>query len=299
MLFVYNFNVSGGLVSLSFHLHLTQLSNYIFHIIYSRPSEMTNLVIKYSLLSFPVASLGLGYWQIQRLEWKKGVIATLEKQIKDEPIDLLAIYSAKELENLEYRRVKVKGRYDPDPTHQLYLRPRALVVSDEAIVRGRTAHQSNNGVNVITPFKIEGTDLRILVNRGWLADRGKDSVEQASHLGLDSQEPVEVSGVVRKTDTRTTYGMKNDLTTNKWQIRDIPAMAKALNTAPIYIEADPDVTRTSGPIGGQTQLHIRNEHLNYAITWFSLGAFSFLMWYSRYGKVRLFGRGNKTKQHWR
>lgn len=252
---------------------------------------MVDLIIKYSLLAFPAASAGLGVWQIKRLEWKKNLIADLEKQIDAEPIDLMTIQSAGELEHLEYRRIKAKGRFDPDPSHQLYLKPRQLVVNEEAILRGRTAHQSNIGVNVISPFHIDGTNLRILVNRGWLALKGKDSVENNAHLGLEPKDqPIELVGIIRKTDKRPTYGMKNDLNRNEWQIRDVEAMARALKTAPIFIDADQDPKRTSGPYGGQTHLGIRNEHLNYAITWFSLSVFLCLMWYVRYSKRDLRGK---------
>ena len=254
---------------------------------------MANLIIKYSLLGFPIASTGLGFWQLKRLEWKKKLVANLEDKMKEEPIDLLEISSAKDIESLEYRQVKTHGRYDSDPTHQLFLKPRALIVNEEAIYRGKTAHQSNNGVNVITPFTVDGTNLRILVNRGWLGLRGKEEVTENAHIGLDASEPHELVGVIRKSDKRSTYGLKNDVTRNEWHIRDIDAMAQALNTAPIFIDANQDTKRTQGPIGGQTQLNIRNEHLNYAITWFGLAAFSFLMWYSKYGKI---GIGSRTKR---
>jgi surfeit locus 1 family protein len=244
---------------------------------------MVNRTIKYSLLFFPLASTGLGYWQLRRLEWKKGLIAELEMQMQKEPVDLLSLDLSKGSEHLEYRRVKVRGRYDTDPSHQLYLRPRQLVINEEAISRGRTANQSGVGVNVITPFRVDGKDLRILVNRGWLAAKGRDNVKDNAQVGLtDSIQ--ELTGVLRKSERRPVYGVHNNATAQEWHIRDIDAMAKRLNTEPVLMDLDGDPSRTAGPYGGQTQLNVRNEHLNYAITWFSLAAFSFLMWYSKFGK---------------
>lgn len=246
-------------------------------------------LIKYSLLTFPIASIGLGVWQLKRLEWKKGLLYQLEHKLQDEPIDLLRINSTDELKKLEYIRVKAIGRFDQDTTHQLYLKPRQLVVNREAINRGRTAHQSNIGVNIVTPFQIEGTDLRILVNRGWLATKGLDNVDNSSHLGLGPKdEPIELTGILRLTDTRPRYGLKNNEAGNEWQVRDVEAMSKALKTAPIFVDADESLSPGIGPIGGQTQLNVRNEHLNYAITWFSLAIFCYIMWYSKYGKRSLF-----------
>lgn len=245
-------------------------------------------LVKYGLLSFPIASCGLGYWQLKRLEWKNNLITNLGDQLSEEPVDLLSLDLPQALDKFEYRRVKVRGRYDPNPRNQLYLKPRPLIVNDEAIYRGRTAHQSNIGVNVITPFQIDGTDLRILVNRGWLSIKGRESVEDSSHIGLNKADTsIDLVGIVRKTDRRPRYGLKNDVTKNEWQIRDIEAMSKVLKTAPIFIDAIEDTTRREGPYGGQTALQIRNEHLNYAITWFALAAFTLALWYGKYGRRRV------------
>lgn len=253
--------------------------------------SFSNSIVRYSLLSFPLASCGLGYWQLKRLDWKLGLIADLEARQRDEPIDLLKIESAKQLESLEYARAKVKGTFDQNPSHQIYLKPRPLVANDEAISRGRTALQSNIGVNVVTPFLVDGTNLRILVNRGWLPIRGPDSVDNLAKLGMGKEgEKMEVVGVIRKSDNRPRYGQKNNVSSNEWQVRDIPAMAKVLHTAPIFIDADQNLSKGEGPIGGQTQLNVRNEHLNYAITWFLLALCTALMWYKAYG-----GRGMKRK----
>ena len=43
-------------------------------------------------------------------------------------------------------------------------------------------------------------------------------------------------------------------------------------------------TVPGGPIGGQTNVNIRNEHLNYLITWYTLSAATLAMWYIRFVK---------------
>lgn len=247
---------------------------------------MASLITKYSLLSFPIASFGLGVWQIKRLEWKKGLLAELNKKTSEEPMDILSIDSLEDLNQYEYRKIMARGRFDQNQDHQLILKPRQLVVNNEAIYRGRTAHQSNIGVNIVTPFQVDGTNLRILVNRGWLALKGSDSIQDSSaQSGMgDKDEIIDLVGILRKSDHRPRYGLKNDETKNEWQIRDVEAMSKVLKTAPIFIDADERLSPGKGPIGGQSQLNIRNEHLNYAITWFFLSAFSYIMWYSKYGR---------------
>ena len=45
-------------------------------------------------------------------------------------------------------------------------------------------------------------------------------------------------------------------------------MAQLTNSEPIYLEATYDSSKVSGePIGGQTRITLRNEHLSYIITW--------------------------------
>lgn len=247
-------------------------------------------LVKYSLLSFPVASFGLGVWQLKRLEWKKGLIAKLEEQLSGEPLDLSCLDSTENYDAFEYKRFKVRGHFDRDPNHQLYIKPRQLIVNDEALARGRTSLQSNIGVNVINPFIVAGEkNMKILINRGWLATKGKiDTVESSAHLGFGPEESdIEVVGILRVNDNRPRYGMFVDETAKQWPIRDLDAMARVLRTSKIFLDADASLSPGQGPIGGQTSLTIRNEHLNYAITWFGLAILSYLMWYSRYGRRKL------------
>lgn len=48
---------------------------------------------------------------------------------------------------------------------------------------------------------------------------------------------------------------------------------------PVIIDATIESTIPGGPIGGQTNVSLRNEHLSYIITWISLSGFSALFWY--------------------
>jgi surfeit locus 1 family protein len=62
---------------------------------------------------------------------------------------------------------------------------------------------------------------------------------------------------------------------NDWFWIDLPAMAAAdgiANAAPFYIDADPTPNPGGWPKGGVTPLALPNDHLQYALTWFSLAA---------------------------
>lgn len=49
--------------------------------------------------------------------------------------------------------------------------------------------------------------------------------------------------------------------------RDLEAMSKLVDSEPIMIDAVVECSIPGGPIGGQTNISLRNEHVSYIITW--------------------------------
>lgn len=58
-------------------------------------------------------------------------------------------------------------------------------------------------------------------------------------------------------------------------------MSRLAGTEPVFLDATANSTIPGGPIGGQTRVSLRNEHLSYIITWFSLSAFTSWLWYTK------------------
>lgn len=100
------------------------------------------------LLILPVL-LRLGFWQLDRAEEKRELIALFEQQNKQGP--LLIKDKIKLDEKLNYRSATVSGKYILDK--QIFI--------DNKIYQGKT------GVHVMTPLKLKGSEYSILVNRGW------------------------------------------------------------------------------------------------------------------------------------
>lgn len=252
---------------------------------------------KYFLLSFPCISFGLGVWQIKRLEWKKALIANLEAQLQSDPVQLTSIESLNEIQDTEYRRIKARGKFVQEYDRQAYLKPKLLLVNDEALRRGHSAasHMAEAGVNVITPFEVADSNLRILVNRGWLPAKGSTDVTELAKAGLGKPNEIQnITGIYRKSEGRPQYGADHILSKREFCTRDIETISKFLETDPIWLDLEQDVERTDGPIGGQTRIKVRNEHLNYAITWFALSILSYLLWRTRFGRGKRFSNVNKT-----
>lgn len=101
------------------------------------------------LLILPVL-LKLGFWQLDRAEEKRDLIALYKQQNESAP--LIIKNNINPDEKLNYRTAKIQGHYNP--SKQIFI--------DNKI------HQGKTGVYVLTPFKIKNSDYSILVNRGWV-----------------------------------------------------------------------------------------------------------------------------------
>lgn len=103
--------------------------------------------------------LSLGQWQWHKAERKQALQNLLEHRGADPLIHL-----PRELvdgNSLRFRHVGVRGRYDA--AHQILIDNR---------VQGERP-----GYHVVTPLKIEGSELHVLVNRGWVP-----AVDDRRHL---------------------------------------------------------------------------------------------------------------------
>lgn len=60
---------------------------------------------------------------------------------------------------------------------------------------------------------------------------------------------------------------------------DIPHISRLTGALPYWLDADAASTVAGGPIGGQTRVTLRNDHLSYLVTWYSLSAVTAYLWY--------------------
>ena len=95
--------------------------------------------------------VGLGLWQLQRADEKRALQQEYDRRIEEVPQRLGP--ASQEASALRFRRLHVRGVYDPD--YQILIDNRV--------------HRGVPGYHVITPLRLEGGDTRVLVNRGWVA----------------------------------------------------------------------------------------------------------------------------------
>ena len=216
--------------------------------------------------------IGLGVWQLQRLQWKEGLIAEIEARSHAEPISLKdAVTRAQTGEDVSYVRVRVDGKFDNGKERYLF------AVSDGA-----------PGWHVITPLTTSGGDM-VLIDRGFVPDAFRDP---ASRPQGELTDAVTVTALARPPETQGVFIPNNEPERNRWFWRDLAAMAQSMfgssapAVAPFFLEAELSDIPGGWPLGGQTRLDLPNNHLQYAITWFAL-AFCLVVIYVIYVRSRL------------
>jgi surfeit locus 1 family protein len=197
--------------------------------------------------------LGLGVWQLQRHVWKTALVELRETRLAEPPIALPADLGDPTglLAAMAHRRVTVSGDYLHD--REVYL---------AATRRGRF------GFRVITPLRrVDGST--VLVDRGWVPNEARDP---AFRLEGQVEGQVMVQGLLRGASERARFAPDNDPARNYWFWRELAAMATfaGVDAPPFLIEADTTPNPGGLPIGRKMEVNLRNEHLQYAIVWFSL-----------------------------
>jgi surfeit locus 1 family protein len=207
--------------------------------------------------------LGLGAWQVQRLAWKQALIDTVEAQLAAAPVALPS--NVGDPQDWLYRRVTLSGHFHHD--HEIHLLAQTK--------------RGNLGYQIITPLERPDGSF-VLVNRGWVPTERKDPASRPE--GLVEGE-VSIEGIVRLPWKQGLFIPDNDPAANIWFYGDLAAMAKQAGVAApeFMVEAGPAPNPGGFPIGGQTRVTFRNDHLQYALTWFALAVALAVIFY-------LFGR---------
>lgn len=243
---------------------------------YDRDSEEEQKIngIGYFLLSIPVITFMLGTWQVNRRKWKLNLMEDLNKRMNSLAQSLPDDLS--ELEKLEYCPIKVKGEFLYD--REFKVGPRSLIVGGAGVSEkggGVFTGGGSTGHCIVTPFKLEDRDTTILVNRGWVRKGNVTEAKLAHVPGVK-----EITGVVRLNEKRSPFLPKN--TPGTWTYRDLNSMAKLAGTEPVYLDLIASDGAPGGPIAGQTRVTLRNEHLSYVVTWYSLSAITAWIWHRQF-----------------
>jgi surfeit locus 1 family protein len=197
----------------------------------------------FALVAF-LTFLGLGTWQIQRKAWKEALIETLEQRLSAPPTHL------------------------PPRDRWARLDPTA----DEFVYAGGSAFRSDvsgSGYWVLAPARLVDGGV-VVVNRGFVPEGRQEPVTRSADqiTGI-----VDMVGVMRWPQPRGAFSPNDEPVRNLWFVRDPVAIASAKGwgeVAPFFVELESPQPPSGLPRAGTLNVSLRNEHLQYAITWYGL-----------------------------
>ena len=196
--------------------------------------------------------VSLCLWQLERLDWKRSILDQIDAKISAAPVPLPA--SATEASD-EYLAVDLRGT----PTGQ------EIHVLSSGTVGG-------TGYRVISAF-VTDDGRRVMLDQGILPLMDDSAPKTTA---------IEAQGNLLWPDDKTSSTPEPDLAKNIWFARDVPAMAEALGTEPVFLIARSPTGDGIDPMP-VTRDGIPNNHWQYAVTWYLLaicwlGMTALLLW---------------------
>jgi surfeit locus 1 family protein len=208
--------------------------------------------------------IGLGVWQLQRRAEKHALIAALTERLAAAP-ELLPSppqWSALTTARDEFRRVRFTATYQS--------RPDAMVYSSGSAVREDI---SGPGTWAFMPVRLS-TGETVVINTGFVPNTMQDRAQQDRAVKpLVTGEPVTLTGYIRFPEAAGALTPAENSAKRLWFTRDHLAMARMLGwgeVAPFYIDLEQPAPATGIPKPGPLEVHLKDDHLQYAITWFTL-----------------------------
>lgn len=218
------------------------------------------------------ALITLGTWQMRRLHWKTEILNHIHRNTALEPVDMDRVINDMQPDKWDYRRMTMKGHFLYDL--EMHLIPRTF--------------NGQPGYHLITPFQLESGAL-VLVNRGWVRSNAPyETIKRP-------QETLRILGTIATFQKKGFFTPENNFEKREIFYVEAPNIAKNFNLVtllPFYIIEDPSAPSVSesetmeapsenqGDTGASDlkifpkalgiSLNIPNNHLAYALTWYSL-----------------------------
>ena len=204
------------------------------------------------LLLFVIALLiSLGLWQLQRLEWKNALLTKIEDNYNNVKIDFPFIEDSSQF---EYMKSNIDGNY----------------LTDKVMFFYRFNLNGESGFNVVIPFKTKEENI-VYVDNGWIPFKDKENLD----IDFISESKVySLSGALIFKKDRKYFTPENDYNENIWYLLNTDEMDSALGlSSSNYILKLIDQNYFEEFLIEFNPTNIKNNHLQYAVTWFLMGVF--------------------------
>lgn len=219
--------------------------------------------------------VSLGLWQLRRKDEKHALISALTERLAAAPVALPAgmVWPTLTPAHDEFRRVTF--------TATLESKPDAMVYSSGSAVRDDI---TGPGTWAFVPARL-ADGRSVVINAGFVQNTMQDRAQQDRAVRpLITGAPVELTGYLRFPEAAGTLTPHEDSGKRLWFTRDVPSMAQVLGwgeIAPFYIDLESPMPASGIPKPGPLHVRLKDDHLQYAITWFGLAlvvAGAFVAW---------------------
>ncbi|HMX23205.1 MAG TPA: SURF1 family protein [Accumulibacter sp.] len=224
-----------------------------------RPRLLPTLAVLVLVPSF----ISFGQWQWKKAADKQTLQALLDSRRAEPPVQMPLTDA--DPESLRYRQVVARGVYDE----------RRQILIDNRI------HHEQAGYHVLTPLRLEGSEMRVLVNRGWvpaLADHSRWP-QVATPAGVQ-----EITGTAIVPGTRyltlAPEAAAGSAWQTVWQNLNLARYRQAVDfpVQPVVIEMSP-TSEADGFVRQWPRPDERIErHLGYAYQWWGFAAATLIIW---------------------
>jgi surfeit locus 1 family protein len=247
-----------------------------------RPSLVGPSLVGPSLVALAalIVLSGLGFWQLERKAWKEALIDTLDQRLAAQPVALppRARWAGLDPANDEFRRVRLRVEFLAGREGRVYSGGSGL----REDIKGP-------GYFAFAPARLADGSV-VVVDRGFVANVRPDA--SLAPIGL-AESALDLVGVMRWPEPSGWFVAAHSAGEDLWFVRDHAAMAALYDwgmVAPFYIDQEAPVPVGGVPRPALLKVNLRNEHLQYALTWFGLAlvlAIAFSFWVrGRHGEAQ-------------
>lgn len=211
-----------------------------------------------------VLTLSLGNWQLRRADEKREIQRSAALAAREAP---LAIPSTPlDPAAFDGKRVQVRGRFVPERT---------------VFIDNRT-HKGVAGFHVATPVRIEGSELHLLVLRGWVARDPRDRGRLPEIPTPDASVTIEgqaAASIAQALELRSAPvpGPADRV----WQNLSLERFESwsGLSLQPLLVRQFDNPATTDGLVRDWAEARVDvDKHLGYAFQWFALTTFTAGLW---------------------
>lgn len=243
-------------------------------------SARSTITMTVFALTITAILTGLGFWQLERRDEKHVLIAALNERLAAEPVALPPSTDWQRLNRTddEFRRVRFVATFENKPD--------AMIYTSSSAVRSDV---KTPGAWAFLPARLEGGE-QVVVNAGFVPNEMQRRTEEDRAVApLLTGKPEMLTGYLRFPEHPGLLTAHENEPKRLWFIRDVPGIAASLNwgaVAPFYLDLETPTPAGAGPKPGALVPKLRDNHLQYAITWFGLalavfGTFGFWLFGGR------------------